>query len=192
LIPPDWVPALRPVIQAFEALGIAYQIGGSLASSAWGLPRSTQDADLVADLRVDHVAPLVARLQDDYYIDDQMIRAAIRHRRSFNLLHLPSMLKVDVFIRKPTAFDTATFQRARREGQADAEQAVFTSPEEFVLHKLMWYQMGGRVSERQWLDVLGVLKVQGNDLDAGYLRDWAAKLGIDSLLAQAWAEAGLT
>lgn len=71
------------------------------------------------------------------------------------------------------------------------EQAVFTSPEDIILHKLIWYEMGGRVSERQWLDVLGVLKVQSTDLDAAYLRKWAAKLRVAALLAQAWDEAGL-
>ena len=192
MIPPDWIPALRPVLQAFQSLGVPYQIGGSLASSAWGLPRSTQDADLVADLRAAQVLPLVALLHDEYYIDDQMIRDAIHHHSSFNLLHLETMLKVDVFIRKPTAFDAATFERARRADLADPpeEQAVFTSPEDIILHKLVWYQMGDRVSERQWLDVLGVLKVQGTDLDARYLRKWAAQLGVAALLAQAWEEAG--
>lgn len=110
MIPPDWVVALRPVLQAFGAQEIPYQIGGSLASSAWGLPPSTQDADLVADLRGEHVGPLVAQLQGEYYVDDGMIREAIRHHSSFNLLHLPTMLKVDVFIRKPTAFETLTFE----------------------------------------------------------------------------------
>ncbi len=191
--PPDWVPALRPLIQAFDALGIAYQIGGSLASSAWGLPRATQDADVVADLRAEHVAPLVARLQDEYYIDDQMIRDAIRHHSSFNVLHQPTLFKVDVFIRKPTAFENGTFQRARRGelAESEPEQAWMTSPEDIILHKLVWYQMGNRVSERQWLDVLGVLKVQGTALDTAYLRDWAAQLGVADLLAQAWSEGGL-
>jgi hypothetical protein len=187
MIPPDVLPILMPVILAFDALGIPYQIGGSLASSAWGKPRSTQDADLVADVQPQHVAPLVACLESQYYIDDEMIRDAIRHHSSFNMLHLDTMYKVDVFMRKPTAFDTLTFQRARREWIDDPPQtqAMLTSPEDIVLHKLVWYQMGGEVSERQWLDILNVLKVQGPALDQIYLQTWAAQLGVAALLADA-------
>jgi hypothetical protein len=83
---------------------------------------------------------------------------------------------------------------ARQEDLADSALArvIFTSPEDIILRKLVWYQMGNRVSERQWLDVLGVLKVQGKNLDAAYLREWAGKLGVAALLAQAWTEAGLS
>jgi hypothetical protein len=139
MIPPDWVPVLEPIISAFNALVVPYQVGGSLASSAWGLPRSTQDADLVAGLQLQHVDPLVARLQDSYYIDASMIRDAIARQSSFSLLHLDTMLKVDVFIRKHTAFDEAAFQRARPQWLDDphSEQALFTSPEDIILHKLM-------------------------------------------------------
>jgi len=193
MIPPDWVPVLQPVIHAFNALGVPFQIGGSLASSAWGLPRSTQDADLVADLQIQHVDQFVARLQDSYYIDASMIRDAIAKQSSFNLLHLATMLKVDVFILKRSAFDDAAFQRARPQWLDDpqSEQVLFTSPEDIILHKLVWYQLSGEVSERQWLDVLGVLKVQAEDLDAAYLREWAARLGVAELLERAWQEAGL-
>ncbi len=193
MIPSDWVPVLQPVIYAFNALGVPFQVGGSLASSAWGLPRSTQDADLVADLQLQHVDQFVARLQDSYYIDASMIRDAIAKQSSFNLLHLATMLKVDVFILKRSAFDDAAFQRARPQWLDDpqSEQVLFTSPEDIILHKLVWYQLSGEVSERQWLDVLGVLKVQAEDLDAAYLREWAAKLGVAELLARAWQEAGL-
>ncbi len=193
MIPSDWVPVLQPVIHAFNALGVPFQVGGSLASSAWGLPRSTQDADLVADLQIQHVDQFVARLQDSYYIDASIIRDAIAKQSSFNLLHLATMLKVDVFILKRSAFDEAAFQRARPQWLDDpqSEQVLFTSPEDIILHKLVWYQLSGEVSERQWLDVLGVLKVQAEDLDAAYLREWAARLGVAELRARAWQEAGL-
>jgi hypothetical protein len=193
MIPAEWGRVLRPVIQAFRSLGVPYQIGGSLASSAWGLPRSTQDADLVADLRPEHIAAFVAQLLDRYYVDELMIHDAIRRHSSFNLLHLDTMLKVDVFIHKPAAFEEAAFRRARLEWLDDppTEQVLFTSPEDIILHKLVWYKMGGNVSERQWLDVLGVLKVQGTSLDAEYMREWARHLDVDDLLTHARNEAGL-
>ncbi|HYO50272.1 MAG TPA: hypothetical protein VEW94_10515 [Chloroflexia bacterium] len=193
MIPADWGRVLRPVIQAFRSLGVPYQIGGSLASSAWGLPRSTQDANLVADLRSEHVAAFVAQLMDQYYVDDLMIHDAIRRHSSFNLLHLDTMLKVDVFIHKPAPFEEAAFRRARPEWLDDppTEQVLFTSPEDIILHKLVWYKMGGKVSERQWLDVLGVLKVQGTSLDTEYMQEWARHLDVDDLLPQARNEAGL-
>jgi hypothetical protein len=60
-----------------------------------------------------------------------------------------------------------------------------------VLHKLAWYEAGGRVSERQWLDILGLLKIRGNTLDRAYLDEWARKLGLASLLTQVYQDAGL-
>jgi hypothetical protein len=123
------------------------------------------------------------------------IHDAIRQHSSFNLLHLDTMLKVDVFIPKPAAFEEAAFWRARLEWlddpPTDTEQVLFTSPEDIILHKLVWYEMGGKVSERQWLDVLGVLKVQGTGLDTEYMREWASHLDVDDLLTQARNEAGL-
>ncbi len=193
MISSDWLPAIRPVLEAFRDLGVDYQIGGSLASSVWGLPRSTQDADLVADLLPEQVAPLVARLQEQYYIDGEMIREAIRRHSSFNLLHLDTMLKIDVFIPGPSAFEKVSFYRARPQwlGDPPTEQALFTSPEDIILHKLIGYKMGSEISERQWLDVLGVLKVQSSYLDAAYLREWAEQLQVTDLLTRAWEEAGL-
>jgi hypothetical protein len=109
--PPDWVPVLAPILRAFNALGVPYLVGGSLASSAWGLPRSTQDADLVAGLQLQHVDPIVDRLQDSFYMDASMVREAIARQSSFNLLHLDTMLKVDVFIRDRNEFADSVFQR---------------------------------------------------------------------------------
>ena len=92
--------AITPVIEALEELGVPYHIGGSVASSIYGILRATIDADLIADLRLEHVRPLVIRLQTDYYIDEDMIWDAIKRRSSFNVIHLDTMLKVDVYIPK--------------------------------------------------------------------------------------------
>jgi hypothetical protein len=85
---PDILAAITPIVEALEELGIPYHIGGSVASSLYGLPRLTIDADLVADIRMEHVRPLVKQLETDYYIDEDMIRDAIRSQSSFNVIHL--------------------------------------------------------------------------------------------------------
>jgi len=193
--PPDILAALGPVIDAFEQLGIAYHIGGSVASSAHGLPRTTVDIDLVADLRAEHIAPLVARLQDAYYVDEQMIRQALARRGSFNLIHLATMLKVDIFIPKGRAFDREAARRARPhplEETAQARTFYLASAEDVILAKLEWYRAGGETSERQWRDVLGVLKVQAQTLEVDYLKHWAEQLGLADLLARALAKAGVS
>lgn len=192
---PDILTALGPVIDAFEQLGIAYHIGGSVASSAHGVPRTTVDIDLVADLREEHVMPFVERLQDAYYVDEQMIRQALARRASFNLIHLATMLKVDVFIPKARAFDREAARRAAPHALDEAEDArafYLASPEDVILAKLEWYRAGSEVSERQWSDVLGVMKVQAQALDFDYLERWAGQLGLADLLARVLTEAAIS
>lgn len=194
-IPPTILAALTPVLDAFQQLGIAYYIGGSVASSLYGLPRSTLDVDLIADLRPEHVGPLVAQLQDAYYLDEEALRKAIERRSSCNLIHLATMLKVDVFILQARPFDQEAFRRVRQSQASEDEPErtlALSSAEDMVLAKLEWYRLGNEVSERQWSDVLGILKVQGAALDRAYLRQWAASLRLTDLLERALAEADLT
>jgi hypothetical protein len=178
------------VVEALEALGVTYAIGGSLSSAAHGVMRATMDTDLVADLRFEHTGPLARALGNDFYADAQMMRDAITHRRSFNVIHLETTFKVDVFIAKPRAFDKA--QLARRQLHQLSEDperyAYITSAEDIVLSKLEWYRIGGEVSDRQWRDVLGVIGVQGDRLDRDYMRDMAAELRVDDLLERAFEE----
>ncbi|WP_457653613.1 hypothetical protein [Rhodocaloribacter sp.] len=187
------LPALTPVVTAFDRLGIAYFIGGSIASSYHGLARTTSDVDVVADLREHHVGALIEALRSGYYVDESMIREAIRTRGSFNVIHFDTMLKIDIFILKPDAYDQIAFSRAARASLSESSSPSFrvAASEDVILHKLYWYRLGGDVSERQWGDVLGVLKVQRDALDLPYMKTWAARLRISELLDRALIEAGI-
>lgn len=180
------------VIEAFERLHIPYLIGGSLASALHGTARSTLDADLVAEIQFEQVNPLVELLQKDFYIDDEMIMDAIQQQTSFNIIHLPTAFKVDVFIPKTRSFDRMQFQRRRLEVVANKPErkAYVATAEDIVLAKLEWFRMGGEVSDRQWRDILGVIKVQEGRLDMDYLQKWAVELGVVDLLQRALKESG--
>ena len=179
------------VTDTLETLGVTYAIGGSLASAVHGVMRATMDADLVADLRLEHIEPLANALGDTFYADIEMMREAVRHHSSFNVIHLDTMFKVDVFVAKPREFDRS--QLARRQSCILSEnpprRAYITSAEDIVLAKMEWYHIGGRTSDRQWRDILGVIKVQQNRLDHDYLRRMATTLGVSDLLEKALDEA---
>jgi len=189
----SFLDALTPFVDACDALGIAYYIGGSVASIAHGVPRTTLDVDVIADIRPGQVRQLVTRLQGSYYVQAADIEEAIQQRSSFNLVHLASMIKVDVFLAPDRPFDRSKAQRVQTRPITTSDPRPFrlTSPEDIVLQKLEWYALGGRVSERQWNDSQGVLKVQGTSLDLAYLRHWATELGIADLLEHALKAAGL-
>lgn len=191
---PDILTATEPVAEAFEKLGVHYYIGGSVASSVYGIARSTMDVDMVSDLKPKHVRSLVKMLEPSYYIDEDMILDAIRSGSSFNLIHLETMLKIDVFITKNEPYDIETFKRRRKDTlDEERETAEFflASPEDIILNKLAWYRLGGGVSDRQWKDVLGVLKVQGDSLDQNYLLHWASELKLKDLLEKAFRDSGI-
>lgn len=191
---PDIIEVTFKVVNVFEKLGIPYYLGGSLASSAFGIPRSTLDADIVADIKSEQVAYMEELLKREFYIDTEMINHAILHKSSFNLIHLEMLFKIDIFILKDRPFDRQVFiRRVQRAVSEDASQKLFfAAPEDIILHKLEWYKAGGEVSDRQWNDVLGILKVQGTHLDMSYLNKWAKGLGISDLLKKALDEAGMS
>jgi hypothetical protein len=179
------------VTQTLARLGIPYAVGGSLASSLHGVMRSTLDVDIVADLQAEHIQPLVEALSKEFYADDEMMRDAIEHQSSFNLIHYETAFKVDIFIRKSRPFDQMQLDRRRLSVIANnPEECVYvTSPEDTILAKLEWYRMGGQVSDRQWRDIIGVLKTRAGELELEYLRKWAAELNVGDLLERALREA---
>ncbi len=182
-LPVELAVALK-VARALDALGLRYLIGGSLASSLHGVPRSSHDADLLAEIPGARADEIAAHLAAEFYVDADMIRDAVRRAASFNVIDNETGFKVDVFVltRDPLLQE----EMARREHHvldaAPGAGAWFASAEDIVLQKLDWFRKGGEVSERQWNDVLGVIKVQRDLLDAAYLRKWAAVLGITGLL----------
>ena len=185
---------LRAVIKVFEELNVPYFIGGSVASSMIGSYRTTMDIDCVADLKEEAVDAFVKAVGGDFYADADMIREAIQTHSSFNIVHLPTMVKVDVFILEPSDWATQEWSRRRQERlrSGSEETTVYiASPEDMILQKLAWYRMGGGVSERQWSDVQGILQAQAPHLDYAYLQHWANELRLSSLLQEAFLQAGI-
>jgi len=194
MVPPDEaLKVILEVARVLEDLRIPYAVGGSLASSMHGIPRSTQDGDLVADLRAEHVQPFLAAVADIFYVSPERVFQAVQRRSSFNLVHLKTVIKVDVFVLKAEPLDLQ--EMARRQvlpvPGAPGTTLQVASAEDTILQKLLWYEKGHRVSDRQWDDVLGVLKVQRTALDFDYLREWAQQAGVDDLLTKAFEDAGI-
>ncbi len=180
------------VTGVLEKLGIPYLIGGSLASTLYGMVRTTQDSDIITEMRPEHIQSFVTSLQNEFFIDEEMIADSIQHNSSFNIIHRDSMFKVDVFIPRPRPFQKSQLARAQRQSfDLDIEvSAIFASAEDTILSKLEWYRMGGEISERQWRDILGVLKTRAGELDLDYLRKWAKELKVTDLLERALKESG--
>jgi hypothetical protein len=189
---PDVVVA--EVLQKFDALGLQYAVGGSFASSVWGNPRQTNDLDVVLDLPERLVDGLVAAFQDAYNISNQEIRGALASSdeyRGFQLLHFESVFKIDVFLLNASPFNVSEFSRRTMAELGNGVQAPCFSPEDTVLRKLLWYELGNRVSDRQWNDIVNVLEVQAGILDTTYMAHWAAALGVTDLLQEAMQEASV-
>ena len=188
---PDILVALSPVVDALERLGVEYYIAGSVAGSAYGIARATLDVDLVADLRAEHVGGLVRSLKHGYYVDEDAVGKAVECHASFNLIHLQTVMKIDVFVAKSGEYDRLALSRKRPDtlGPDERKQFFFASPEDIVIGKLAWFRAGGGVSQRQWQDVVGILQVQASALDEKYLRHWVAALGLGDLLEGAMKQA---
>ncbi|MFN2303659.1 MAG: hypothetical protein ACK2TV_07990 [Anaerolineales bacterium] len=187
---PEPIAVTLTVTSILENLNIPYFIGGSLASTLHGIIRTTQDSDIVADIQPDQIATLLAELGNEFYIDEEMIAESVSRKSSFNILHRETMFKVDIFVPEMKPFNRSQFMRAQQQAFSRelAEKAFVASAEDTILMKLDWYRMGGGLSERQWRDVVGILKVQGERLDLDYLRQWAQELNVSDLLERALSD----
>lgn len=189
---PDILAATTPVVEALDRLAVPYSVVGSVASSAHGLARATLDVDLVADLKAQHAQPLADTLSSAYYVDADAVHDAVKRRAMFNVVHLETMLKIDIYVLSARPFDQESFRRRQKatlEESKEARSFSLDTPEDTVLHKLEWYRAGHEVSDRQWGDIVGVLRVQADALDFDYMLRWATELAVDDLLERARREA---
>jgi hypothetical protein len=181
------------VADELRRLGVPHLVGGSIASMLHGEPRLTNDVDFAAVIREQHVGPLVAALHGPFYIDDVLVRSAIRRRAIFNVIHIRSANKVDVHVLEPSSFEASQLKRAvpAPPGPGGDAGLRIASAEDIVLQKLLWYRKSDGALDRQLRDIAGVLKLQGKKLDLGYMRSWARELDLSELLEEQLRLAGL-
>jgi hypothetical protein len=179
--------ALFQVLDALEALQIPYMVVGSFASTFWGRPRMTHDADLVVEITSEKVAELARLLAPHFYAPQFAIADAIRKHGQFNAIHLDVAFKVDLWVLKDSPYDAVSFQRRLLGVMFDREVWV-SSPEDVILSKLLWYRAAPAL-ERQYQDVIEVYEIQEPYLEQEYLERWASELGIADLLERVKQEA---
>ena len=188
----DLVDALSPVSAALTKLGIRHYVCGSVASSFHGASRSTMDVDLVADMTDAHVSEFLKCFGQDFYLSEAAVRDAIRRKSCFNMIHLPTSFKVDVFVSRRRPFDVTAMNRAKMEHLGDSHviEIQIATPEDAIISKLEWYRKTSETSERQWDDVTRLLKLLGDAADREYLTASAESVGVQDLLERLLREVG--
>ncbi len=182
----DLIVALRPVAEAFRRLGVRFYVGGSVASTFHGAIRSTMDVDLVCDLAEADVAAFAESFGEEFYISLSAVQQAVQRKSCFNLIHLPTSYKIDVFVNRGRPFDLAAMDRANE--QDIVEGAGLTVPiatvEDSIVAKLEWFRMTNETSERQWDDVSKMVALHEQSLDVEQMRSMAESIGVGDLLAK--------
>ena len=174
------------LLWALEVVGVNYVVVGSVASSAHGEPRATMDVDVLASFTMATLKRLGGLLGKNFYFDLENAQEALKRGSSFNILSMKDVTKFDFFPAGVDAFGTAQLARkclAHVDFLSDIEVPV-ASPEDVVLAKLRWFDIGGRTSEKQWNDIMGILRVQRDRLDWTHIEEWAPQLGVADLLAK--------
>lgn len=171
--------ALQDVCARLDSAGIAYMLTGSLAMSFYARPRMTRDVDLVVALDPGAIARLTAALGADYHADADAIGRAVLEARPWNVLHMPSLVKIDLIPRKDLPYRRMEFDR-RRQVRLAGIALWIVSVEDLILSKLEWARDSR--SEQQLRDVRLLLSAA---LDRGYLDDWARRLDLAGLLEEA-------
>ena len=171
---------LQRVVEVLERLQIPYLVTGAIASIAYGEPRLTNDIDIVAAIKEQHIQHLIEAFPPgEFYVSQEAVRAAIRDQGQFNILHPSSGLKVDVILKKDSPFDHSRFSRVRRIHPAESYQVNFAAPEDVILKKMEYYKEGA--SEKHLRDITGILKISEDIINREYISEWARQLGLTEI-----------
>lgn len=178
------VEALAPVLSSFNALGVRHYVGGSVASSFHGAARSTMDVDLVCELNDQQVTKFARLLGENFYLSEPAIREAVSRKSSFNLIHLPTSFKIDIFLSRGRPFDIDSMNRASMQqlGTGQVLNVPICTAEDSIISKLEWYRQGNETSDRQWEDVSRLVKLLGDEADIEYLMQAAESVAVRDLL----------
>ncbi len=181
---------LAKIVAIFDSTNIEYVLGGSLASSMVGEPRATMDIDMAAQINSEQLQAFYLAVKDDFYIPLAFAEEAVRSKSSFNIVSNQTSYKVDIFVLGKNRLDSNQLKRRIKATlPGEATSIWVTSPEDQIVRKLSWFKLGGRVSDRQWRDVLSIISSQNDQLDYTYLNETAQSEGLSELLALALEEA---
>jgi hypothetical protein len=186
----DLVDALSPVVAAFRTLGIPHFVGGSVASSFHGATRTTMDVDVVCELTEDRISSFVALFDSNFYLSEPAVRDAVRRKSCFNLIHMPTSFKVDVFVSRGRPFDAEAMRRASLQNVGDDRtlEVPIATAEDTIISKLEWYRLSNETSERQFDDVTRLIRLLGDAADRDYLNRAAESVGVADLLGKLLAQ----
>jgi hypothetical protein len=197
--PADLLAVISPALHAFEDFQVTYYLGGSVASSLHGMQQAARDIDLIVDLHRQPFSSLLPLLKQHYILDEDEADKAVRECTIFQMIHLDSLMKVDLIFPKTDAFNIFMRQLVSRHALSDGYPPFpIASANEMILFKLQRYQHNERTrtdgmrDDAEWNDILGMLKVQGSALDLALLEKWARRLDMIHTLSGAFIDAGLS
>lgn len=182
----EFIATMQVVADALRSSGVEHCVGGSVASSHHGLARSTLDVDFVARISPEQARRLVRSLQPRFYGDEETAADAASRGTSFNLIDQTTGVKADIFVAGSDVLANSSIQHATPDASTGVDMA---SAEDMVVAKLRWFRLTGENSDRQWRDVLGILRTVADQLDLTRTRTLAGLVGVDDLLERAMEEA---
>jgi hypothetical protein len=173
------------VVDALDRCRIPYMITGSVAAMLYGVPRMTNDMDVVVEISPDQIAPLLSSFEaDDYYVPSaEFVLTTIQRGGSFNIIHAASASKVDLIVRRRNDFAVCEFSRRQVLPFTPGREAPVATPEDVILSKLLFFGEGR--SEKHLEDVAGILRVSADRIDEPYIQSWVTRLH----LQEAWTDA---
>jgi len=176
----DQSDLLRFAVGVIEGLGLRYYVTGSMASMRYGEARLTNDIDIVIELPITRATELCARFPiDDFYVSEDAARDAVMRGGQFNVIHPESGLKLDLIVSRPEFPGHARLDRAQSLPIEGGGNAWFTSPEDSIVSKLEFFQLGE--SDKHLRDVASILKIRGDQLDFGYISLWVTQNGMQDV-----------